>query len=1031
MKKIITFLVLLSFIMLIIPTNTITVIATDGTLWHKVYTHDLGQAACRQLRISHDETMLAYIQAYNQVGQEEWLIVLDLTSTDLNGQYNVLYQYSFGTTQEPVTLEWSLDDNYIAVGRSNDSCYIFDVSDTNSDNWFYHRSITGGKNSIAWMTDFLATSSYNGFTYVYHKNNFTEVFFTGFDGSLVINPDNNNQLCIAGYDVGQYNIRIYEPFYVGKSDFTAYEYRNTLESSALSTSKSVWVNDEIYVMEHYNDLNKYSDNLQTKYNLLDGKDSTDEHNYINFDVSNNGDVIALGHATNGSVYINTTGYGGVSCGQVDYFSTDADEDHYIKDIVFHSNGSLFLSDYYNGYGTDENMYIFTNDDYDAETYGEETEDDFIIVKLYDIETGNQLEYFESPFVGPIYTTSNMVWGKFYINDEEMTVNSSYLLDEDRLEIQLISDDLELGDTNTLEFRGYTTSNNPRGAVNGVYTTFTNYTTTKILYSGNTYNIYLTPIDFTTETQENIEEYTGTELYWYLSTDKYNYTTGEQLILKYKLPSKFELADNGGVPDSGYQITIHKEGISWWDRFWGDYSGTAEYITTEALVYGEYAYLYIDVNDLNPEEGVTNYEINIFSPDQGPFWVRINPTGDPDGLWFRVVNGTLTPTGSISSLDPSEPKIGENVNISFTANNRGMLTYEELNDVTENEYTITLFEKPTGTAYAYTAFWNPSTYIIREYIWNGYEYVEVDNEFLYVNTSGQNYSGYNVEYMQISKDRYIAGYSHAEIAYKSLGNNATFTITTPKGETSRYSTVLPAGEGVYRFFISQDSPIGRYNVTFKGQETFESYFYVVYDENNYVEFGKHSYYEDEAFDVYLKFDTRMGLIFKKENSLGNYVPQGQTIFFEKGLEIGYKNIPRNIITPSEGNWRVEMWEVNNRVPIRLKATHDCIVIPRPATEPILEPVESDLLPPIDGVLGAIVGLIITLFCTLSPFILIKGLKAKQNPPAITYAIAGGTGIVVSVILGFFPFFVLPFILIAGIIILLMQYVVNNKGGNGGE
>jgi len=1001
MKKIILLLGLISlFLMLIITINTQAANPADFNFYYEK-DYDSG-SHIRDIEISPNEEYLGI--AYDNTAKVFWLSNMSEAAS-----------IAMGTC-----FEVDFDDSSNRMIFCGDSVKVLDLSDMSTILWdgdnvsgtVYSCDMTDSYIAVGDNDDcFIFDSSYNFVGEHYAQKQVQDVEFSPGGDTLVFAEygagDNTYLLNTSEYSVNSHNL-------------------SELEANAWDLNS----NDEGVNLPDVHGLEWWGNNILIGHNVVSDIYYKFDKRISDGDVSQHPYVQGDGSGYRSGIHDNYMLYANTYGAYVGYVTNNVTLTSFTNQSISSYNDVCDLS---------SNYAIWENSDgdgfvvYSTETYGEPepTEDDFIIVKLYDIETGNQLEYYESPFVGPIDVTANIVWGKFYINNEEMNLNSSYLLDENRLKIQLTSDDFELGDTNTLELRGYTTSNNPRGAVNGVYKTFSNYTTTKILYSGNTYNIYLTPIDFTTETQENVEEYTGTELYWYLSTDKYNYTTGEQLILKYKLPSKFELADNGGVPDSGYQITIHKEGISWWDRFWGDYSGTAEYITTEALVYGEYAYLYIDVNDLNPEEGVTNYEINIFSPDQGPFWVRINPTGDPDGLWFRVVNGTLTPTGSISSLDPSEPKIGENVNISFTGNNRGKLTYEELNDITENEYTITLFEKPTGTAYAYTAFWNPSTYIIREYIWNGYEYVEVDNEFLYVNTSGQNYSGYNVEYMQISKDRYIAGYSHAEIAYKSLGNNATFTITTPKGETSRYSTVLPAGEGVYRFFISQDSPIGKYNVTFKGQETFESYFYVVYDENNYIEFGKHSYYEDESFDVYLKFDTRIGLIFKKENTLGNYIPQGQTIFFEKGLEIGYKNIPRNIITPSEGNWIVEMWEVNNRVPIRLKATHDCIVIPRTATEPILEPVESDLLPPIDGVLGAIVGLIITLFCTLSPFILLKGLKAKQNPPAITYAISGGTGIVVSVILGFFPFFVLPFILIAGIIILLMQYVVNNKGGNGGE
>ena len=92
-------------------------------------------------------------------------------------------------------------------------------------------------------------------------------------------------------------------------------------------------------------------------------------------------------------------------------------------------------------------------------------------------------------------------------------------------------------------------------------------------------------------------------------------------------------------------------------------------------------------------------------------------------------------------------------------------------------------------------------------------------------------------------------------------------------------------------------------------------------------------------------------------------------------------------------------------------------------------DGQILPNLGVTMGAIVGLIVTMFCTLSPLLVTKGLKSKHSVPPIVYAFTCCLGISVSVLLGFFPFWIIPFIVIIGVIILMIQYIINGGGSKG--
>jgi len=88
----------------------------------------------------------------------------------------------------------------------------------------------------------------------------------------------------------------------------------------------------------------------------------------------------------------------------------------------------------------------------------------------------------------------------------------------------------------------------------------------------------------------------------------------------------------------------------------------------------------------------------------------------------------------------------------------------------------------------------------------------------------------------------------------------------------------------------------------------------------------------------------------------------------------------------------------------------------------------LFPKLSQPLGSIIGMIITLFCLLIPFMIARGLHMKQQLHPVIYAFSGGMGIAISVILGLFPTW-LPFFLVAiGIIVIVLAYLIQKRGGN---
>jgi len=89
-------------------------------------------------------------------------------------------------------------------------------------------------------------------------------------------------------------------------------------------------------------------------------------------------------------------------------------------------------------------------------------------------------------------------------------------------------------------------------------------------------------------------------------------------------------------------------------------------------------------------------------------------------------------------------------------------------------------------------------------------------------------------------------------------------------------------------------------------------------------------------------------------------------------------------------------------------------------------DPSLFPEVSNTLGMIIGLIVTVFMTLSPFILAGSISGTIQVPPVLYAVMGALGVIISTSFGWFPSYVLFFIIAVGIIVLALMYVMKMKG-----
>lgn len=490
-----------------------------------------------------------------------------------------------------------------------------------------------------------------------------------------------------------------------------------------------------------------------------------------------------------------------------------------------------------------------------------------------------------------------------------------------------------------------------------------------VHSGSIYDIYLQPTIYIDGVDYN---YCGgndiTNGYVSVCLNKKEYAFGESARLQYYLPTGNWLISNGWLTHGWYFAFFDTSEYFYGSRLnkW-DYINRLE-ITPEQFDGNRHTsdFEITTYNWHGYEQYYQKYECCILNYENGWFDKELMF----DRMFFYSTGSDFSPNGSIISVSPSPAYSGQAVTISFLSNGIGRL-----------EINYPSGEKMFSQAYLYS---NAIHNITKTIIGNGiysielYTYSAVTNttdlvahQFLTVSVLGENGTygsyGYGVPYLYIPQYRVIAGYDTISIFYRTYRNNSRLNITSPRGELTFFSTTVSnESDNVLTIESQSYMQIGTWNVSLEGGdiygnlETLNTSFNVITEENSWIEFSKHTFYDNEPFGLFIKHGSyRVSLTFYK-----NDIAQGESILFNVGEpeESTIYSVPFNKVTPSIGYWRVEMWRINDRNIIYELAEWNCYVISSPYIAPITGEFSFATIPVLFKILISIVIILVT---TLSP------------------------------------------------------------------
>jgi hypothetical protein len=422
---------------------------------------------------------------------------------------------------------------------------------------------------------------------------------------------------------------------------------------------------------------------------------------------------------------------------------------------------------------------------------------------------------------------------------------------------------------------------------------------------------------------------GDPILYCIYTNKQRYAYGEPIYIAYRGKDCDELSiGDVGIwiwNDSSPTLPDHGENCI---KLYGSPDNPFSDDTNTLILNGEDQYLIWDSNDSNywpPKYGSQRYEINMC---QGWFFLwyfdlfLLN-----NNVVFYVDDEPFNPEGNIISVSPSNPYLGQRTTITFNATSRGKLYYKNLYDPTGGRHLITEFyyiDDPPGTNLQVNhTFWDPGLYQLELECFTGFDYTIEDTELVNVGWINENDTGYgyNVEFLEVEPAHVVAGYDLVKIAYKTLVDGTIIKIMDPRGQNTRYSTMVSAGFGLHNFTLPNYASIGTWRVEMWGDNKSYSNFSVVADENNWIEFSREVYGDQDQFSVHIMHDKKVGLVFLKNNKT-----VGQILYLEPSQSQNIIiPIPPSNADPSIGDWKVKMYEVNNYVKIRLLAADECRVI----------------------------------------------------------------------------------------------------------
>ncbi|MCJ7572343.1 MAG: hypothetical protein MUO82_10805 [Candidatus Thermoplasmatota archaeon] len=548
-------------------------------------------------------------------------------------------------------------------------------------------------------------------------------------------------------------------------------------------------------------------------------------------------------------------------------------------------------------------------------------------------------------------------------------------------------------------------------INNVFSSFKAMKTTLQLYQGQTYTIYIEPYNFVDGVQyTNCGGDDSTEGQISVCLSKTTYDYGETVRGRYTLPTGAWLNSHGWLRSGWYFAFFNRDDYTWGfgrTNNWlyvnrieltpSDFDGTRHTFEFEIKNYNQYGY----------DQFYNDYEVAIINYKAG-FW---DYTTMFQHLIFYCTGSNFIPDGNITSVSPNPCNFGQEVTIAFTSNGVGDLKIKYPNGdlyfsvpygYSSGVHTISKTMSGLGSfsieLYTDSPFLNETV-------------LPVDTETLVVNPLGGNGTygsyGYGLPYLYIPNYRVIAGFDTIQIYYRTYKNNSILKIISPRNETTYFSTTVSnQSDNVLNIPIPNYMQIGNWNVTFHcgdidgNNETLYTSFNVVNEEGNWVEFTKHIFTTNEMFSIYIKHTYRVSITFYKNN-----IAQGESLIFDVGISTGINyNIPLDIIMPSIGNWRVEMWRINDRNIVKLLAEHECTVI---YATPIKGDggIEISLPLIINGFIPSdwqfVLGLIIIIFCFVIIAVIGKKLDVN-NMPSLVYLISGIAGFIIDIKLELFDF-----------------------------
>lgn len=642
------------------------------------------------------------------------------------------------------------------------------------------------------------------------------------------------------------------------------------------------------------------------------------------------------------------------------------------------------------------------------------------VNLYDYATGNELLYVPVDYTGYVHLAYDYV---------RCTITS----------------DLWSGDyfyssnpkDNPLQFAVETTQGSYHrinfswcfGEVEDETTYWQNYSLYNQIYSGQTFNVYLVDQDY------------GDDLGWFhcagskpvwcgltprLCTDKGLYDDGEQVLIRYQMPTFQELYDCPYVDGNEYYLWIYDradlnpltqrpdDGISAKKSVsLGVEGGQPHTITFSKSDYGTLS------------GGYDEYRIYLGAHIGGSFWTW-GQTYWMKELDFTIFEGGFNPQGNFTSVSPDPAHIGQKFNITYEANNNGKITYKNLFDPDAEEKQLTSFSKPlSGSGYiASKSFSQFGSYWLTLYVEGHYgNMTEVDNYLLNVNTTNESYGnfGYNAEFLVCEPERAIAGYDHLKIHYKTMKDTepTLITVTDPRNQRTTLSTTVTKGYGTFETFLEDTFPIGEWTITMYGNDTLNTTFYTVATENNWIMFAKNEYTTDDIFNIELKHDVKV-----KVKILYDDIEIGQDWFLEQDvLNFGVYEVPIQYARPQYiGLYTVELWQVNDFVEKKLLATDYCNVIMPIVDDDYTLSDDPDASIVQHPVLKLVAGLLIIMVLTILP--LGAGRFIKDIPNFI-YGAFMSFGLVVNVALSLWEFWTLIAIAMIMVLLIVFEYVKSKR------